>query len=110
MDDDLESIKKKLRDYQRSEIEFNEPHFTLSLAMREGSRKNVIDNIINPEKLVYAYKDTGNEGDEVWCLYFEISRSRTMKIPVIFDRKGRKSLYILTYILRYRPWQRMVKK
>lgn len=109
-EDDLEEIKSKLKTYTEKDLEFNEPHFTTTLLLREGNLEEVKRNLLNPEKLVYSYQERGKYGDIIHCLHFEISNTRTMRIPVIFNRNGKKSLYIITYIMRYRPWQSMVKK
>lgn len=107
--DELEELKQKLRSYRKEDIEFNEPHFTQQLLLREGSREEVIKNLLNPEKLVYVYSEKGKYGDDVYCLHFKISNTRTMRLPVIFDRNNRKGLYMLTYIMRHRFWQNMVR-
>lgn len=108
-EDDLEAMKKRLKSYTEEEIEFNEPHFTQQLILREGSRKDVIRTLVNPDRLTYSYQEKGKYGDAIHCLHFKISNTRTMRLPVIFDRKGKKSLYIITYVIRYRAWQHMVK-
>ncbi|MBW2972801.1 hypothetical protein KY346_00230 [Candidatus Woesearchaeota archaeon] len=105
--DYLAGLKEKLCSYKEENIEFNEPHFSQQLNLREGSKKEVVKNLLNPEKLVYSYKEKGKYGDIIHCLHFKISNTRTMRLPVIFYQK---SLYIITYILRYRPWQSMIKR
>ena len=109
-EDELEEIKKKLRTYKREDIIFNEPHFTNMLLLRDGNREEVIRHLLEPDQLVYAYSEQGQYGDVVHCLNFKISNTRTMRLPVIFDKDGRKNLYILTYIMRYRPWQSMLRR
>lgn len=109
-DDDIEKLKEKLKSYSKQDVEFNEPHFTYQLEAREGNRKEVMENLLNPEKLVYSYQETGKHGDIVHCLHFRISSTRTIRLPVIFDRNGKKSLYIITYVMRYRTWQSRVRK
>jgi len=109
-EEELEHIKKRLMSYKREEIVFNEPHFTLRLVLRDGRREDVINALLKPDSLVYSFEEVGRLGDTIHCLYFAVSNTRTMYLPVIFDRQGRKSLYILTYILRYRPWQRMIRR
>lgn len=109
-DDDVEKLKEKLKSYSKQDIEFNEPHFTQQLEVREGSREKVVETLLNPEKLVYSYQETGKYGDIIHCMHFKVSNTRTMRLPVIFDRDGKKSLYIITYIMRYRAWQNMVRK
>jgi hypothetical protein len=107
IENDVESIKERLRQYQSEQLIFNEPHFTQQLLLRDGDREMVIENLLSPERLVYSYSEEGSFGDTVHCLHFKISNTRTMKLPVIFNRRGKKNLYILTYIMRYRPWQGM---
>ena len=100
--DELKKIKDKLRSYTEKDIRFHEPHFTNQLTDREGDRQDVIDHIINPDKLVRFKVQMGKYGDLKYALHFKISENRTLILPVIFDPKGKKSLYILTYMLRYR--------
>jgi hypothetical protein len=97
----LEEIRERLRNLRPEHIRFNEPHFTDQLMRRGGSRDDVTRYLIDPKDLIAYTQETGKYGDTIHCLYFKVSSTRTMKLPVIFDREG---LYILTYILRYRPW------
>lgn len=106
---DSEAVKSKLKKYMKKDIIFNEPHFTRQMLLREGNKEQVIFNLLNPEKLVYCEIQDNRSENKVCCLYFKISNTRTMKLPVIFDKEGRKSLYILTYIMRYRNWKGMIR-
>ena len=108
--EDIDKLKEKLRSYTKKDIEFNDPHFTQQLELREGNAGEVMDNLLNPDKLVYSYQEKGKYGDTVHCLHFKISNTRTLRLPTIFDKNNKKGLYILTYIKRYRSWQSMVKK
>ncbi len=45
--DNLDEIKKKLKDYKEDDIKFNEPHFSDQLMLREGKKEDVIRNILN---------------------------------------------------------------
>jgi hypothetical protein len=109
-EDHIEDIKRKLKNYKREEIEFNEPHFTQQLILREGNKEEVINNLLNPDKLIYSYQEKGKYGDTKHILHFKISNNRTMRLPIIFDKNGKKSLYILTYVMRYRKWQNMIRR
>jgi hypothetical protein len=99
---DLEQIKQKLARLKEKDLRFNEPYFTNQMILREGCKGDVIENLLNPINLVYCYK----QDHKVYCFYFKISNTRTMKLPVIFNKKG---LYILTYIMRYRSWKGMIR-
>lgn len=105
----LEKLRDKLRSYRREDIGFNEPHFTQQMILREGSKEEVITNLLKPDNLVYFYSEPGKYGDVKYSLYFRISSTRTMKIPVILDLNRKKRIYVLTYIMRYRPWQSMIR-
>ena len=109
-EDNIEELKKKLRTYIKKDIQFNEPHFTQQLFLRDGKREEVIKHLLNPIKLVYSYQEKGKYGDTIHCLHFKISNTKTMRLPVIFDMKNKKGLYIITYIMRYRRWQSMIKR
>jgi len=95
-EDDIEELKKKLRNYKREELRFNEPHFTQQLRLREGNKDEVIDALLNPDKLIYSYQEKGKYGDIKHNLHFKVSNSRTMRIPVIFDSGEKKGLNIIT--------------
>ena len=93
MEDSLDEIREMLRHYKKGDIKFNEPHFTIQMRLREGNRDEVISNILNPEKLVYSYSKKGRH-----VLHFRISNTKTVILPAVC----RKTLYILTYIMRHR--------
>ncbi len=105
-----EEIKSLLKNYRKEDIRFNDQHFENQLFVREGNKDEVIKNLLNPENLVYTYSEKGKYGDTIHCLHFKISNTRTMKLPIIFDRKNRKCLYIITYIMRHRHWENMVRR
>lgn len=108
VEDNIKDLKKKLRNYKREQLQFNEPHFTQQLTLREGNREEVIKFLLNPDKLVYSYPEKGKYGDTIHCLHFEVSNTRTMRLPIIFKNDGK--IYIITYIMRYRNWQNMIKR
>ncbi len=100
--EDVASIKQKLRQYELKDLEFNEPHFSQQLLLREGNKTMVIRHLLDPVCLVSVRKELGKYSDNKFALHFSVSSSLTMIIPVIFDKSAKKSLYILTYIMRYR--------
>ena len=107
-EDNVEELKKKLRNFKKEQLIFNEPHFTQQITLREGSKEEVVKHLLNPDKLVYSYQEKGKYGDTIHCLHFEVSNTRTMRLPIIF--KNGSKVYIITYIMRYRNWQNMIKR
>ncbi|MFH1972340.1 MAG: hypothetical protein ABIJ18_02575 [archaeon] len=91
----MEEIKEKLRKIKN--IVFTK-HAEQQLILREGNKEQIQNLIKNPENLIYSETQKNRE-----CLYFNISNKRTIILPVVFKNK---TLYILTYIMRYRPWRR----
>ncbi len=106
---ELEELKKKLRSYKENELEFYEPHFTNQMLARGGNKQEIVNCLLNPEKLVYFKVSEGKYGDQKYCLLFKVSNTRTMMMPVIFDRNRRKGLYIITYVMKYRPWENIAR-
>ncbi len=100
--EDLEAVKALLRTYRPEDIRFNEPHFTTQLTLRDGDRETVVSTLLDPEYLVGAERSLGLYGDEKLTLYFKLSNTRTMILPVIPG----ETLYVLTYIMRHRRYQR----
>ncbi len=93
--EDIEKIKKRLRDYTEEDIGYNEPHFTLKLDREKIDRKEVIRNILKPEKLAFVgVSESKNPAyDYVYDLYFRLSKNRIFKIPASLKPK---SLYLIT--------------
>lgn len=93
--EDPEKIKRILRKYKKEQIEFNEPNFTLKLDRRKIDRKEVIRNILKPDKLVFVgVSESKNPNyDYVYDLYFKLSKNRIFKIPTSIKPK---SLYLIT--------------
>lgn len=100
-------IKAIIQEYNLNDLKFNEPHFSERLILRDGNKKEVINNLLELDNLVYAYEEKGKYNDKKYVLHFKISNTRTMIIPVVAFKKY---LYAITYIMRYRPWKNMIKK
>lgn len=105
-EDNLIELKKKLKEYNINQIKFTQ-HFEQQLLLREGNKEQIIYLLTNLDKLVYSYQEKNSFGEIIHCLHFKISNTRTIRLPITFKKK---SLYILTYIMRHRTWQRMVKR
>jgi hypothetical protein len=52
--ENISEIKARLRRFKKKDIEYNEPHFTLKLDRQKIDRKEVIKNLLNPEKLAFV--------------------------------------------------------
>jgi len=90
-----EKLKKILSQYSKEQIEYNEPHFSLKLHREKIDRKEVIKNILKPDKLILVgISESKNPNyDYVYDLHFRLSKSRIFKIPISIKPK---SLYLIT--------------
>jgi len=104
---EIEELKKKLINYKREQICYNEPHFSLRCAQREISKNLIEENLLNPNNLILAYSlEALNEAEEKYEVYFKLSSNRTLKLIIVLRRE---SLYIITVMVRYRKWQNLIK-
>ncbi|MBS3172594.1 hypothetical protein J4438_03370 [Candidatus Woesearchaeota archaeon] len=99
---DLEQLKNNLKNYKKEEIIFKR-HALNSIALRGSSKEFIIEHLLNPVKLV----DFEEQGLDKYKLIFYISNSKTMILPVVLKEKR---LYILTFIMRYRAWKKLVER
>ncbi len=90
-----EKIKRMLLSFEEKDIEYNEPHFSLKLQREKIDRKEVVKNILKPEKLVFVGVSASKNPnyDFVYDLHFKLSKNRTFKIPASIKPK---SLYLIT--------------
>ena len=101
VDADLDLVKNKLKSYSSSQVVFSD-HSVQSLLLRDGSKDEVLDNLLKPDRLVYYYIERGRH-----VLFFALSNTRTLKLPVVL---AKKHLYIVTYIKTFKPWQDLVRE
>jgi hypothetical protein len=95
--EDAEKVKSLLRQYERKDIEYNEPHFTLKLDRQKIDRNEVIKNVLKPDNLVFVgvSESKNPEYDYVYDLYFRLGKNRIFKIPASLKPQ---SLYLITVI------------
>ncbi len=92
---DVKEIKDILRQYKKEDLEYNEPHFDLKLQRQKIDRKEVIKNLLKPDKLTFVgiSKAKNRKYKYVYDLFFELGKRRIFKIPVSIKPK---SLYVIT--------------
>ena len=105
---DVSSVKEELKRYSEKQIVFNEPHVTERCLLREITKEEVIQNLLNPDKLVYAGEQVSKfPTEKKYDLYFVLSNTRAYRFPVVLKEK---SLYVITVIKINRRWQGIVSK
>ena len=72
-----DKIKRILRKYRKEDLEYNEPHFALKLEREKIDKKEVVKNILKPDKLAFVgTSESKNPNyDYVYDLYFKLSKN-----------------------------------
>lgn len=102
---DLDRFKTKLSKHDKSNIIITD-HAKIRAITREINLKDVIDNIINPDRLVY-YKEipSSNNAERKFECYFAYSKTYCHKYVLAINKK----VVVITIISINRDWQKMIK-
>lgn len=96
----LEELKKKLKSYSKKEIIVTE-HADMQAFVRGVDIEEVKENIVNPEKLVYAKSEIAkNKTEEKYDCYFAYSKNLYHRYDLVLNRK----IIIVTIIKINRDW------
>ncbi len=100
----LEELKQKLKQYNKKDIIITK-HADLQAFVREVNLEEVKNNIINPEKLVYAQKQESQKLDkEKYDCYFAYSKHLYHRYALVLNGK----VIIVTIIKINRDWQKAI--
>lgn len=100
----LKELKQKLKQYNKKDIIITK-HAELQAFVREVDLEEVKDNIINPEKLVYAQKQEPQKSDEEkYDCYFAYSKRLYHRYALVLNGK----VLIVTIIKINRDWQKAI--
>ena len=102
---ELEKFKEKLRTYSERDIIFTK-HAQIRLITRDINLNEVVENIINPEKLVFFEEQTTKSDFKKYDCYFSYSENLTHRY--VFTTNGK--ILIVTIIKINKDYQRMIKK
>jgi hypothetical protein len=101
----LDELKAKLKTYRKEDIIIIS-HAKIQAYVREVDLEEVKNNIINPEKLVYAKEQKAEKQNEKkYDCYFAYSTHLYHRYAIVLDGK----LIIVTIIKINRDWQRAVE-
>lgn len=101
----LEELKNKLRNYGSKDIIFT-THSELQALMRNVDLEEVKNNILNPEKLVFAERqEIEILNKEKYACYFAYSPTYCHEYVLTLNRK----IIIVTIIVINRDWQKIIE-
>ena len=102
----IEELKEKLRQYKKEDIIVKE-HAKIQSIIRGIDLEEVKNNIINPNKLVYAEEQVPEEPNEKkYDCYFAYSKLLCHRYILTVNRK----VIIVTIIKINRDWQKIVER
>jgi predicted transcriptional regulator len=101
---DLDKLKQKLSSFTEKDIIITD-HAKIQAIVREIDLKEVKQNIIKPEKLVYAKEQKSKKsGEDKYDCYFAYSRHLYHRYVLTINRK----VIIVTIIKINRDWQKAI--
>jgi len=101
-----EELKRKLKEYKREDIIITS-HAELQALVRQVGVEEIISNILNPEKLVFAEKQNSNNAlEEKYDCYFAYSKGLAHRYILTVNGK----IIIVTVIKINRDWQKMLER
>ncbi len=101
-----EELKNKLKKYSRGDIVFTQ-HALIRARQRNINLNEIIDNIVNPERLIFAKKQKAeNPDEEKYDCYFLYSNTLCHRYVLIINKR----IIICTVIKINRRWQRRLEK
>jgi hypothetical protein len=101
----LQEFKAKLKTYSEKDIIFTK-HAQIRLIIRDIDLKEVVKNIINPEKLMFFEEQTTESNFKKYNCYFSYSGNLTYRY--VFTINGK--ILIVTAIKINRDYQKIIKK
>jgi len=103
---DIEELKKKLRSYKKEDIIIVK-HAEIQAIVRDMNLEEVKNNIVNPDKLVFAREQEARESDErKFDCYFAYSKYLCHRYILTINRK----IIIVTIIKINRDWQKTIER
>jgi hypothetical protein len=101
---DLSGLKERLRNYKKQDIIITR-HAELQAFVRKVDLEEVKENIVNPQRLVYAKKQQAQKiNEEKYACYFAYSKHLYHRYVLTINRK----IIIVTIIKINRDWQKAV--
>ena len=102
---EVEKVKIKLKKLKKKDIIFS-PHSILRASIRRIDTDEVINNLLNPEKLAFAFFERKHKNGDRYLCYFGYSKTLAHKYVIILNKK----CIIVTAIKIKRKWQRRLEK
>lgn len=103
---ETKELKEKLRNYSRNDVIFSK-HAKLRATQRKINLNEIIENVISPDKLLFAFQQKARaSGEEKYVCYFILSNTLCHKYALIINKR----IIICTAMKINRRWQRRTEK
>lgn len=99
-------LKERLRGYSKSDVIFSK-HAKIRAIQRKIDFNEIIENIINPDKLIFAFRQKARKNnEEKYVCYFILSNTLCHRYALIINKR----IIICTAMKINRRWQRRTEK
>ena len=98
------SVLRKMKGFSREQIRFS-PHAKIRMGQRQISESQIVENILKPKRLEYAYKQEIN-GETRYDCYFVYSNTTCHKYVLVFV----SNIVVVTVVKIGRRWQKIIEK
>jgi len=102
---DVKEFKEKLKEYHKEDIIITD-HAGIQAMVRQIDEDEVINNLLNPDKLVFVKEQESRDSDlRKYDCYFAYSKLFAHKYIITINRK----IIIVTIIAINRDWQKILE-
>lgn len=98
-------VKKRLKEFNKEDIIITD-HAKIRMIQRQISEKEVIENLINPEKLYIAIKEDSSRKEEKFDCYFNYSKRQCHRYVIAI----KNNVVVVTVVKINTIWQKIAEK
>ena len=98
-------VKKRLKSFTRENIIITD-HAMVRIIQRQIDKNEIIENLINPERLDYAIKEDSSKKEEKFDCYFGYSRRLCHRYVIVI----KNNVVVVTVVKIDRRWQEIAEK
>lgn len=98
-------VKKRLKEFRKEDIIITD-HALVRIIQRQISEKEIIENLINPERLYVAIKEESSNKEEKFDCYFNYSKRLCHRYVIVI----KNNFVVVTVIKINTVWQNIAER
>ena len=100
-----DQVKQKLKDFDEYDIIISS-HALIRIRQRQIGQHEILENILNPQRLEYAILENSSDEGERFDCYFIYSKTLCHRYVMVI----KDSVIVVTAIKIHRKWQSIVER